>query len=583
IALGPDFRLVSIDAAFGTVNWELVLPPLPGAIPKRGILAADGKVFLNVGPRLFALDSETGKATRSFASGSVYSGPSRVPPFLYGRGVYVLSIDGFLRGFDIETGELLAEISYRSDSHPGYASIPWSGVALDAENGLAFFGTGNPKPDLVGISRPGSNEGANTLLAIDLDDERVAWSFQEVQHDLWDYDIASPPVLANIQVSDTEELRLVIIATKTGNVLIFDRQSGANLHDIEWVSVDTSTSIPNEYVSPVQINSALPERLIRIEYLEDDYSEGDPDEVRGIRDFLASANLGFYPPHQIGKTTVAYGIHGGAEWPGSTVNYDKGFLFTPVNHTPWKLRVDPTTRVKYESLSEEFRVDWSDEYQEYIANCGGCHTEKRSGVNIRSREKEVAYTPSLIGFSLWRGDTAAFKSAVGESHGDKDFDSVDLSRMYSFFSSWDEELDRINAIEFSGGWSYFLTNKGNFATDLAYGKVVATNILTGKIEWQSFPGETALYNSVRKGKSMFGGLAASDDGLLYVTGSDDNNLYVLDQDDGAILESHALPAAGSAPPTLLSIDGRTSVAILATGGKFYNYTTKGASLSLYQH
>ena len=82
---------------------------------------------------------------------------------------------------------------------------------------------------------------------------------------------------------------------------------------------------------------------------------------------------------------------------------------------------------------------------------------------------------------------------------------------------------------------------------------------------------------------MFGGLASSDDGLLYVTGSDDSKLYVLDQNSGQILYDRSLPAAGSAPPTLFSIEGETHVAIIATGGLFHNYSSKGASIYVFSH
>ena len=82
---------------------------------------------------------------------------------------------------------------------------------------------------------------------------------------------------------------------------------------------------------------------------------------------------------------------------------------------------------------------------------------------------------------------------------------------------------------------------------------------------------------------MFGGLAASDDDLLYVTGTDDNKLYVLDQSSGEILYHRSLEAAGSAPPTLFSIDQTTHIAVIATGGKFYNFKEKGATIYVFSH
>ena len=82
---------------------------------------------------------------------------------------------------------------------------------------------------------------------------------------------------------------------------------------------------------------------------------------------------------------------------------------------------------------------------------------------------------------------------------------------------------------------------------------------------------------------MFGGVASTDDGLLYVTGSNDNRLYILDQVSGKILYYKQLNAAGSTPPTIFSVGKKTNVAVLATGGLFHDYQNKGASLYVFEH
>ena len=322
---------------------------------------------------------------------------------------------------------------------------------------------------------------------------------------------------------------------------------------------------------------------MRLEYRNDDYLQGTQVEVREIRDFIDSANLGFYPPHKIGKTTVVYGLHGGAEWSGSSYNKKTGILYTPVNQTPWKLRVEGVTNKKYEYLPIDFQSSWAAEYQVYNNNCGNCHTPNRSGIFQSEGEKEVAYRPSLIGLALLSYEDAnEFKMAIDKKHRGK-FEDINYQSMFDFFKSWDSTLQELGALNFEGGWSYLLTSKGNFATDLPYGKVVATNVLTGKTEWEAFLGSTDIGGKTRKGKSMFGGLAGTDDGLLYVTGTDDGKLYLLDQSSGHSIDEFQLSAAGSAPPTIFSVKGKTHVAILSTGGRFHNYKKKGAKLHVYFH
>jgi len=591
--LGPDFRFISFKPKNGEINWEIMLPPVKGMAPKRGILAYKDKIYLNVGAKLFAFNYLSGQIDRYFGKKGVYSGGSLLAPFVYKDVVYVVSLDGYLRGFAVDSGKLISQIPYRNKKYPGFASLPWGGVALDSTNGLVYFTTGNAKPDIYGVSREGSNPGSSTLFCIDLNEKEILWAFQETQHDLWDYDLPSPPIIADIKVSEEEYLKLVISVSKTGNILIFDRLNGTNLHDINWIEVNTETNVPNEILSPVQINSSLPERLIRIEYKPDDFNYQVKEETRKIKNFLSRSNLGFFPAPMIGKPAVIYGLHGGGEWPGSSVNQNSNRLFTPVNQIPWKLRIEGTSEKDYKSLSQEFINSWGNAYKKYIDKCSKCHSKKRNGIHKVVREKEIEYLPSLNGLVLLGySDLEDFLNLFNSSHKEKIFKKTDLEEQYSFMKAWDEELLRSNSISFNGSWSQLLDSYGNYATDLPYGKIVSTNILTGKIEWETFVGETKLkYKSrsesnkefLRKGKSMFGGLASSDDGLLYVTGSDDSKLFILDQESGKILYEKTLTAAGSAPPTLFNLDGRTHVAIIATGGLYHNYPKIGSSIYVYRH
>lgn len=466
---------------------------------------------------------------------------------------------------------------------PGYSAVPWGGVALDDRTGYVYFSTGNPKPDLVGVTSPGSNGGANTLFAINLRNGKIAWTFQEIQHDVWDLDLPSPPVLANLRTTNNQELRVVISITKAGNTLIFDRLTGKNLYDLEWVSVNTDTDIPGEILSPVQLNSALPERLSKIDYGKEDYLEGSPEEVDAIQVFIDKSNLGFYPPHSIGKSSIIYGLHGGGEWTGSSYNEITGEMFTPINQIPWKLRMQGKTNMVFEDLTEEFQSKWSNEYRYYNQNCSQCHGANRQGNILVIGEKEISYEPSLVGLFLGNGaKDLIFESSFVTSHPELS-KQKNLENILKFHKEWDELLHSQNLISFQGAWSRLLTRDENFATDLPYGKIVSSNPLTSRINWETPIGETKLFNSIRKGKPMFGGVASSDDGLLYVTGSDDNRLYVLDQASGDILYYKELNASGSTPPTIFSVDAKTNVAILATGGIFHNYQKKGASLYVFEH
>lgn len=101
----------------------------------------------------------------------------------------------------------------------------WSTPAIDPALNLLYFGTGNPSPQMNDISRPGDNLYTVSLIALDVDTGQLRWYYQQVPHDLWGYDVASPPALFNINING-EEIPAVGQASKTGWFYVHDRQTG---------------------------------------------------------------------------------------------------------------------------------------------------------------------------------------------------------------------------------------------------------------------------------------------------------------------------------------------------------------------
>lgn len=101
----------------------------------------------------------------------------------------------------------------------------WSTPAIDPVNGLLYFGTGNPSPQMNDISRPGDNLYTVSLVALDINTGKIRWHYQQVPHDLWGYDLASPPVLFDL-VRNGKHTAAVGQAGKTGWFYIHDRLTG---------------------------------------------------------------------------------------------------------------------------------------------------------------------------------------------------------------------------------------------------------------------------------------------------------------------------------------------------------------------
>ena len=101
----------------------------------------------------------------------------------------------------------------------------WSTPAIDTATDTLYFGTGNPSPQMNDISRPGDNLYTVSLVALDVNTGKLKWHYQQVPHDLWGYDIASPPVLFNYNLNG-KMVAAVGQASKTGWFYIHDRVTG---------------------------------------------------------------------------------------------------------------------------------------------------------------------------------------------------------------------------------------------------------------------------------------------------------------------------------------------------------------------
>ena len=101
----------------------------------------------------------------------------------------------------------------------------WSTPAIDSETDTLYFGTGNPSPQMNDISRPGDNLYTVSLVALDSNTGLRRWHYQQVPHDLWGYDLASPPVLFNYNFNG-KTVAAVGQASKTGWFYVHDRATG---------------------------------------------------------------------------------------------------------------------------------------------------------------------------------------------------------------------------------------------------------------------------------------------------------------------------------------------------------------------
>jgi PQQ-dependent dehydrogenase (methanol/ethanol family) len=155
-------------------------------------------------------------------------------------------VRGRLTALDAKTGAILWRSytlpgpgEFGSDTWPpgtdhamrGGATI-WNTPALDPELGLVYFVAGNCGPDYDGASREGDNLFCASMIALKAKTGEYVWHFQQVHHDIWDYDAASPVVLFDTVING-QPRKGIAEAGRTGWVYILDRTNGKPLIGIE--------------------------------------------------------------------------------------------------------------------------------------------------------------------------------------------------------------------------------------------------------------------------------------------------------------------------------------------------------------
>lgn len=131
--------------------------------------------------------------------------------------------DGIPLNRDIEK-ERATAANYPDSARFGGGSA-WSTPAIDPERGLLYFGTGNPSPQMDDVSRPGDNLYTASLVALEVETGKLRWSYQQVPHDTWGYDVASPPVLFDLE-RDGKKIPAVGQASKLGWFYVHNRETG---------------------------------------------------------------------------------------------------------------------------------------------------------------------------------------------------------------------------------------------------------------------------------------------------------------------------------------------------------------------
>lgn len=578
--VGGERYLISIDAASGREIWRL---ELPGPVARRGLVwepnadFAKSRLFVPTSRGVYAVGAADGKIRTDFGDKGVVGGEvSLISPAIVKDKLIIAIVKPAVEAYDLKTGKLLwtrplIDKSEKRNSHL-YGGVPWAGMSADQARGLVFVSTGNPRPQLVGTTRPGDNRNACSVVAIDVETGAIKWAFQEVQHDLWDLDIPSPPVLTTI-TREGKRIDVVATATKLGNTLLLDRESGKPIFDYRMKRAPTS-KIPGERTAAYQPALELPEPFSKQTFEESDITNVSDSARQAVLGKMRGARNGFFEPPVIGGKVVVFGPGGGAEWPGAAADPRSGMLYIPSSQFPWIIRA-PYLDLK-STADTVADVPGNALYQ---SECAGCHKPAGEGWYEKEFVGDKHYSV-LNGITFLRDrKTLVSKAEFDRNHqGEKlkrDITTADLETLYTYFSALDKRSDSERSFAISPYWQLLLDDKGYPGSKPPWGFLTALNLNTGKIAWKVPFGEYDQLmrdGSPVKGQRNSGGVIATASGLLFATGTVDNKIRAFDSADGRELWSHKLPAAGSTPPATYMIEGVQYLVVVASGGQFPGFS-----------
>ena len=401
---GTRRTVVALDAATGELLWmhredegERAAAS-PRRLSGRGLAYwSDGEeariLYVTIGFRLVALDAASGERVAGFGSegavdlkAAAFVGEGRgIDPVTgaigsnatptVARDVVIVGgtfadgaappthnhIKGLVQAFDVRNGRRLW--TFNTVPRPGeFGADTWLGdswgtngnngvwtqISADPELGIAYLPVESPTGDYYGGHRPGDNLFGESLVAVDLLTGERLWHFQLVHHPLWGFDMASPPILADITV-DGRAIKAVAQPGKQAFLYVFDRVTGEPVWPVEERPVPRG-DVPGEWYSPTQPFPTKPPAYDRQGASIDDLIDFTPELRAEAVDLVSRYKLGpMFTPPVVSRpegpiATLGLGAgSGGTNWPGGGYDPETHILYVPsrTGFYSWELIPSP--------------------------------------------------------------------------------------------------------------------------------------------------------------------------------------------------------------------------------------------------
>ncbi len=335
----PGYRLVELDAKTGNRI---------SGFGKDGIIDLKAGVVHGTGQQIDLDSGDAGlHSTPTVVKDVVIVGMSMK------EGMTVKTHDnakGQVRAFDVRSGKLLwtfntiprpGELGNDTWQNNSWATNGntgvWTQISVDEELGLVYLPVESPTSDFYGGHRPGNNLYGESLVCVDLKTGQRKWHFQIVHHPMWDYDLSSAPILADINVNG-RAIKAVAVPSKESFLYVFDRVTGQPVWPIEERPVPQG-DVPGEWYSPTQPFPTKPPAYARQAVTVDELIDFTPALRSQALQVTERFKMGpMFNPPILSKLTgpiaaLTLGTtNGGTNWPGAGYDPETHTVYAPATN-----------------------------------------------------------------------------------------------------------------------------------------------------------------------------------------------------------------------------------------------------------
>jgi glucose dehydrogenase len=377
--LNSGSKMFALNATTGELQWtfEGGVTFLGGG---RGPTSGDGRVYAFGPSIIYAVEAKTGKLVESFGDKGLLHIVNKALDFKY-AGKYPADLDPTKLGYSMTTpplyanGTLYVGVPFADSLLPGgllvaadgktgaikwvFNTVPqtptddgweiakdtwgsgerygggiWTTPSIDLELGLIYFNASNPSPNYDGSSRKGTNLFTESVIALNAATGKLAWYYQTLHHDIWDWDLVSGPLLFDRTTSSGRTIKGIASFGKTCYGYFLDRQTGKPINPIVESPVPTKTDVPGDEPWPTQpipyTSSGVPQQPFCRTYPD----VADPELLPLVRPS--------FHPYQVNEFVITSpGNLGGANYGPPSFSPKNGLIYITGKDDAFSIKVKP--------------------------------------------------------------------------------------------------------------------------------------------------------------------------------------------------------------------------------------------------